>query len=247
MLDKYDIKKITDQTFWSEKNKCLVTFKNQVITFKDTRIDLKKVLLLDEEIQKTIYELTRESMTKCRMLKRKSHAFGKDVFLLGKNNKGRTVWLEAPQWNCGWYWGFGYIETYTNKNNPANAKDINSHSHFSGLVGQQEKYDREKGVWVKGEYIHNVYNSSALMETSFTEKEGWVLSELFKEFYLLQDMAEYTHKTPAGCNLTTSPVEQDAEKMKEWHEHINNVMIPKITAAILEILSPAEEVTDDKV
>ena len=38
------------------------------------------------------------------MEKKKSHAFGKDVYLLGTIN-GKMQWLEAPSWNCGWYWG----------------------------------------------------------------------------------------------------------------------------------------------
>ena len=180
-------------------------------------------------------------MSKQRMEKRKSHAFDKDVFLLGRDTEGKCVWLEAPKWDCEWYWGFGYIEVYTNHANPERAKDIISHSHFSGLVGHQEYYDHEKGCHCKGDYIRNVYDSPQLIETTFSEKEGWQLSELFREFYLLQDMAEYTYRTPAGCHLMTSPVTQDAEKMKEWHEHINKTMIPMIMDKIMEILTPKEE------
>ena len=58
-------------------------------------------------------------------------------------------------------------------------------------------------------------------------------------------MADYTHRTPAGCHLITSPIEQDADKMKEWHEHINKVMIPKITDEIMRMLTPAKEVRDE--
>ena len=52
-------------------------------------------------------------------------------------------------------------------------------------------------------------------------------------------MAEYTHRQPCGCHLTTSPVDQG--DMSDWYKRINEVMIPKITAKILEILSPVEE------
>jgi hypothetical protein len=68
------------------------------------------------------------------MNKRKSHAFNKDIYLLGKNRYGELVWLESPTWDCGWYWGFGYVETYTNNKRPDLARDISSHSHFDGLV-----------------------------------------------------------------------------------------------------------------
>ena len=173
--------------------------------------------------------------------KQMSHAFGKDIFLLGADTEGKYMWLEEPTWDCGWYWGFGYIEIYTNSKFPAKAKDIMSHSHFSGLVGKQEYYDHEKGYFRNGEYIHNIYDSPQLIVTTFTEKEGWDLSELFKEFYLLQSMAAYTSRTPAGCYMTTSPVEQDADTMISWNQYINKVMIPKVTEEIMRILSPVEK------
>jgi hypothetical protein len=40
--------------------------------------------------------------------------------LLGKNN-GQDIYLSPPSWDCGWYWGFGYLG-----NN-------NCHYHLSGL------------------------------------------------------------------------------------------------------------------
>jgi hypothetical protein len=181
---------------------------------------------------------------KHKLEKRKSRAFGKDIFLLGKNREGKLVWLEAPSWDCGWYWGFGYLSTYTNNAHPEKARDIHSFFHFDGLVGSQEYYDYEKGCYRKGDYVHNVYDSPQLIETAFSSAEGWQLSELFKQFYLLKEMAEFTYKERPGCHLTTSPV--DHGNMKEWYDHINKVMIPKITAKILEILSPAQETQDAK-
>lgn len=235
-----EIKKLVGSRFWSEQHQCFVT-----ITAEGINVNGETVKLMPdeewEELRKTddmLWNLIQESKTKYRMKKRKSRAFGKDVYLLGKNAEGYTLWLEEPKWDCGWYWGFGYIETYTNKENPAKARDRSSHSHFSGLVGNQEYYDHEKGCFRKGDYVHNVYDSPRLVETCFSSAEGWQLSELFREFYLLKDMADYTHRQPCGCHLTTSPVDQG--DMSDWHKHINEVMIPKITAKILEILSPAE-------
>lgn len=95
------------------------------------------------------------------MNKKKSFAFGKDIYLLGRDKYGTFYWLEAPSWNCGWYWGFGYVETYTNNRSPKNSKDISSHSHFDGLM--KENY---------------------LVETTFNKKE---LYPLFEEFYRLKE------------------------------------------------------------
>lgn len=238
MLDKYDLEKVKDQRFYSERVKGFVEIKGLSFIFNGKTINLKDVSIIDEEIQEILSDLLNETKTKCRLEKRISHAFGKDVYLLGRNTEGELMWLEAPKWDCSWYWGFGYVETYIRNAEPSRARDIQSHSHFSGLVGHQLKWDNGTGVQTTGEYVHNVYDSPQLVETTFTSDEGWELSELFKEFYLLEDMAEYTHKQPAGCHLTTSPVTQDEEKMKEWHEYINKTMIPKITAEIMRMLKP---------
>ena len=176
---------------------------------------------------------------KNKLKKRMSRAFGKDVFLLGKGTDNKLIWLKEPKWDCGWYWGFGYLEVYTNNKFPEKTRDIQKHFHFSGIVGSQEYYDSEKRCWCKGEYIHNPYDSPQLIETTFTKEEGWQLAELFKQFYLLKDMAEFCHKDRPGCHVTTSPV--DHGNMKEWCNHINQVMIPKVMAMIQTILAPVKE------
>lgn len=175
--------------------------------------------------------------------KQKSHAFGKDVYLLGKDKDGIKYWLEAPKWDCGWYWGFGYIETYQQNWSPEKARDINSHSHFSGFVGQQEKYYSVKGCFVKADFIHNIYDNSLFKSLTFTQTDGWKLSELFKQFYLLRDMADFCHKKPSpGCNLTTV-AEVNHGDMTELYDKINKVMIPAITTEILRILTPEQKNT----
>lgn len=176
-------------------------------------------------------------MKKNLLKKKKDHAFGKDVYLLGEDSDGIKYWLEAPKWNCGWYWGFGYVETYTINNSPGDSKDIKSHQHIdSSFLGKQVKYDHEKGGFVLGEYVHNLYD--AFHKTVFSKDEGWELSELFRQFYLLSKMAEFSHKDKPGCHITTSPV--DHGDLKDWYEKINKEMIPRITEKILSILEPNE-------
>jgi len=232
MLNKYDIEKIKDGRFYSASQKCFVEIKGHVFKVNGKTIDLDTVLISDTATQTVLSDIIYDSKTKHRLEKRTSYAFKKNVFLLGKNDAGKLVWLEEP---C-WYWGFGYIEVYTS-NNPDRAKDIQSHSHFSGMVGQQEIY--KDGHWRKGEYVNNVYDSPVLVETAFSKKEGWELSELFKQFYLLQNMAAFCNKEKPGCHITSSPV--DHGNMKLWSKEINETMIPRITAKIMEILSPVKD------
>lgn len=157
------------------------------------------------------------------MEKQKSKAFGKDVYLLGADSEGVYYWLEAPTWDCGWYWGFGYIETYTNNKNPEYAKDINSHSHATNFLSE---YFTE---WNGSEPI--------LKDKTFSYPEGWELCELFKAFYLLQDYAELKYRGSMNCS--SSEVVKKLED-KEEAKRINEKDIPSITARILEILTPKE-------
>ena len=49
------------------------------------------------------------------MLKKKIvHAFGDAYYLLGKDEDGVKWYLRKPTWDCGWYWGFGYLDSFTN-------------------------------------------------------------------------------------------------------------------------------------
>ena len=172
--------------------------------------------------------------TKQLINKQKSNVFGKDVYLIGTDEFGTKYWLEAPSWDCGWYWGFGYIETYTNNAHPERSIDISSHQHWSNFVGQQENYDYKKQCFVKGEYIHNIYDSSSFSSLTFTQEQGWELSELFQQFYLLKEFAEFCHHTPSGCNITT--VDAGLGNLKDWETKINQELIPKVTEKIINIL-----------
>ncbi len=173
-----------------------------------------------------------------KISKKKSHAFGKDVYLLGVDKDGVHYWLEAPKWDCGWYWGFGYVEAYTNNKNPSVARDIDSHQHWdSFIVGKIETYNHEKKAWIASEYIHHLNDNFQFASTTITNKESWEIAELMKQFYLLKQMADFCQRKPRpGCHISTSTV--DHGDLMAWNEKINKEMIPAITARVLEILSP---------
>lgn len=168
--------------------------------------------------------------------KQKNRAFGKDIYLLGEDEDGIKYWLEAPSWDCSWYWGFGYVKTYTNNKAPHLSKDINSHEHIdSSFMGQSEHYDYEKKCFCKGYYIHNIYDCPRFAATTFDEKTGWTLSELFKSFYNFKDIAEVYHR--GGSHVTDNPC-KDLIKNQQEADRINKIIIPAITSKILELLTP---------
>jgi len=154
------------------------------------------------------------------MKKRADKAFGKKVYLLGEDEDGVKHWLEEPSWDCGWYWGFGYIETYKNNLNPNLSRDINSHSHATNFMS---------------EYFIEWNGSIPILKNRvFNDKEGWELSELFSQFYFLRDAAENFSKGKCNCANAKVSLWKKPNLVKE----INKKLIPEITKRIIEILTP---------
>ncbi len=154
------------------------------------------------------------------MEKRVSQAFDKVVYLLGKDKEGTYYWLEEPHWDCGWYWGFGYIESYTNNTDPKFSRDVASHEHA------EDFYPKWFGA-----------DNSILTETTFSESEGWELVELFERFYLLRNMAKYFYK--GKCRIAITTIENWA--MPKLTLEINKTRIPIIMDRITQILTPNKE------
>ena len=80
---------------------------------------------------------------------------------------GEVVYLEKHRWDCDWYWAFGYIG------------NRNCHFHFDSLL-----YIKDDKGGVK-------YGASALFsDTPITDKEWWVIRDLFVQAYALKKAAE---------------------------------------------------------
>lgn len=157
------------------------------------------------------------------MKKMKSHAFKKDCYLLGQDKYNDYIWLEAASWNCSWYWGFGYIEVYTNQLKPNIARDITSHSHWSGLVGKQDD----------GKYLHHI--NEYLKVSVLTDSESWRLSDLMQSFYTLKESAELLGR--GGSHLSSSG-NLEILKNLTMVKTINEIMLPAIFAEVYKILEP---------
>lgn len=170
------------------------------------------------------------------MKKKIVNKFGKH-YLLGKFKDGNYFYYKTPSWDCGWYWGFGYITTYTNNKNPELSRDISSHSHFSGLLGKQEVYNHEKQTWQLSEYAHKLGDNKEIMETVLTEKEDWTLCELVQTAYTLKETAETLER--GGSHLTKNPC-SDIIKNEAEVKRINEIVLPAIFKEIENILMPKE-------
>jgi len=160
------------------------------------------------------------------MNKTKSNAFGKDCYLIGRDKNGGVIWLEAAKWECGWYWGFGYVETYTKQLDPANSLDISSHQHWSGLLGRR---------------LHSHHINEVLDESVLNEAESWEISDLMKSFYTLKEAAEVLGR--GGSNLTDKG-NRDAIKSEQMAKEINEKMLPSLFQEIYKILDPDAEIEE---
>ncbi len=158
------------------------------------------------------------------MKKRKSHAFGKDCYLLGKGKDGLYYWLEKAKWDCDWYWGLGYIKSYTNSKCPECSKDIFSHRHFDTL-------------FLKCNSTHKIYVDAwndFFEESVLTEKEVWTLMELMKTAYLTREYSDMLFRGSSGISSNTaeSIIKNDTE-----YERINDIVIPEIMKRVYNLLS----------
>lgn len=151
------------------------------------------------------------------MKKEKKFVFGKNVYLLGEDSEGVRYWLEAPSFDCGWYWGFGYIETYTNNKCPQKSKDINSHEH--------------------ADHFYSEWCNERLKETTFSDAEKWALCELFQNFYTLKNLAETQHYDGKEGNYTSKRNGFDYTSLIKTGVNINKDCIPQVMAKIISILS----------
>ena len=154
--------------------------------------------------------------------KKKSHAFEKDVYFLGVDHEGTHYWLEEAKWDCDWYWGGGYVETYTNDERPGQSRDINSHSHFDSMFfkGNKNGYDAFKEFFAY---------------TPFSNREIWTICELMKSFYIARQYSDMLFT--GGAHYTSNPAKETIQNSKEY-TRINDDVIPAIMKALYEILTP---------
>ena len=146
--------------------------------------------------------------------------FGKKCYLLGQDEDGTNYFLEAATWDCKWYWGGGYVETYTCNSNPVLSRDIDSHQHFDGLFfnGRENGFDTFKKFFPVN---------------PFTDSEIWKICELMKSFYTARKYSDMLHT--GGAHYTSNPA-SDIIKSEDEYKRINEKVIPAIMSALYTIL-----------
>lgn len=147
----------------------------------------------------------------------KKHKFnwnGDTYYLLGIDESGVKHYVQRGTFDCKWYWGGVYINTFTDNKDPEMSDDIDSHSHFDTMF-------REKNVL---EYFKS---------TPLSKDEMYKFWELAESFYTLRNMADMSYV--GGAHVTENPLQEEL-KNKDIYEHCNR-LIEKVYAEMDKLLS----------
>lgn len=148
---------------------------------------------------------------------------GNKFFLLGKDEEGTCYWLAEPSWDCGWYWGAGYVETFERNKMPYEARDVDSHQHFDGLFLKKNR---------NGKIYMDAWKDF-FVESPLTNKEVWQLLEYMKSIYTLKETAELFHR--GGSNLSSSDEElKSPESAKVLNENVLPSLFKKVEKLLTE-------------
>lgn len=109
---------------------------------------------------------------------------------------GESVYLTKHSWDCGWYWGLGYIG------------NRNLHCHFDGQFLTQETD------------ITKIFES-----TKLTQKQWWLLRDLFVQAYALKKCAEvYRHGGHQTSQAGVTDIIRDAEMCVRLNADLQTIL-----------------------
>lgn len=154
------------------------------------------------------------------MKKQTSDFNGKKVYLLGVDKEGDQHYLVEASWDCGWYQGFGYVETFTNNKHPYLSADVKSHSHFDYLF------------FNKGCCAHDAFKKY-FKDTPLSDKEIWKLTDLMISFYRFKEAAETLRH---GYSNQTESAKLPEVQNTKMEKEINEKILPAIFKEIYKIL-----------
>lgn len=166
-----------------------------------------------------------------------------DYYLIGRDCDGKNVWLEKPSWDCGWYWGFGYLQTMCGNREPSRARDIATHTHWDSSVAASRTNAHDWFIETFGKPTTDLfgYPSEAAKGTRmcrFTDRQVWSLCELMATAYTLREAAEVLGR--GKSNYSENPCVKVIKNTREA-KRINSKVLPAIFAEIGKIFDEADK------
>ncbi len=153
--------------------------------------------------------------------KKTINVFGHNYWLLGVDKYGQNIWMQENEWQCNWYWGGLYLNSFTNNRQPERSKDISMHTHFDSLFLNKSKsaYD----------LIDEYFESMVISKDQLYE-----LVDLMMTVYTLKDAAELFHN---GCSWQTEKAKIDGLKDETLENKINKELLPQVFERIRKLLT----------
>ena len=138
------------------------------------------------------------------------------------------VFIVRPTWDCGWYWGFGYLERWNSRKG-----DIDFHAHIDHEFGTNK--DGRRVNWYEG--MQEVLDQGDVFEN---DKQRWQFLEIVKTIYNLKMTAEVLGR--GGSHYAVNPLSEEIKHHNEVRR-INNYLIPKLIDKMYVVLGvvPDEE------
>ena len=149
----------------------------------------------------------------------------KKVFFGKRKSDGANIYLSKPQWDCGWYWGFGYLG---NRNEHYHLSSYQNVDHYFKLEDGSHKFISE----ARNKCIYDCLLEDYELAPRIKENL-WKFCELVKSAYALKEAAEVLGR--GGSHLCANPV---AEVIKSADEvkRINEVVLPAIFNKLSELI-----------
>lgn len=131
------------------------------------------------------------------------------------------VFIKRPSFECGWYWGFGYLERWNGRKG-----DIDFHSHIDHEFGTNK--DGRRVNWYEG--MQELLDQG---DVFVDDHDRWKFLEIVKTIYNLKMTAEVLGR--GGSHYASNPL---ADEIKHHNEvrRINNYLIPKLIDEMYKVL-----------
>ncbi len=169
----------------------------------------------------------------------------KNRWYLG-NTKGshpEAIYLEDFSWDCGWYWGGGYVG------------NRNMHCHFDGCFLEVpdirgHALGNFTTPWNKKEGATVISNGCSVWEpldffldnAQYTATQWWRIKDLFKQFYTLKAAAE-VFQYGGHCSGTGRTKDEINPAMAQSiNKHIADTIIPAIRNELNKAVDKATEI-----
>lgn len=138
------------------------------------------------------------------------------------------VFIDRPTWDCGWYWGFGYLERWNDRKG-----DIDFHSHIDHEFGTNK--DGRRVNWYEG--MQELLDQG---DVFVDDHDRWKFLEIVKTIYNLKMTAEVLGR--CGSHYASNPLSDEIYNPIEVRR-INEDLIPKLIDEMYKVLGvvPDEE------